>query len=324
MHSRHPRNRHPGRRLRRHHQHLSCGRLQQSLPRLHLLTGVEWNLVTSAQAAPAAARRFTAAFTELWHVARPLSTALITDYSNTVQRLWPDGMAFDEPSGDRVQLRPRPWQERALASLVQLRQSGCGRALAAVATGMGKTWLAALDVCQVGRQQQRRPRILVVAHRSQILAQAEAAITSLLDAEFTPATVSWYLGNQNDFSGDLVIASIQKLCRPTGLALLEATRFDYAILDEVHHAQAPTCAVCSPASRPASCSDSPPLPNAPTVSMWPHSSMTTSPASHPSAMASKKSPSCRSTTSASPTPSNTHKSHGGAVDLTPRNSNVPS
>jgi len=211
-----------------------------NLSRAALLTGVEWNLVTSAQAAPAAAVRFTAAFTELWHAARPLTAALITDYSNTVQRLWPDGMAFDEPAVDKVQLEPRPWQKRALVSLVRLRQSGCGRALAAVATGMGKTWLAALDVCQLGREQQRRPRILIVAHRSQILAQAEAAITSLLDTEFKPATVSWYLGGQNDFSGELVVASIQKLCRPAGLALLEATRFDYAIFDEVHHAQAPT------------------------------------------------------------------------------------
>jgi superfamily II DNA or RNA helicase/diadenosine tetraphosphate (Ap4A) HIT family hydrolase/HKD family nuclease len=211
-----------------------------NLSRAALLTGIEWNLVTSARAAPAAAGRFTAAFTELWHVARPLTPALITDYSGTVQRLWPDGMAFDEPSGDRVQLVPRPWQERALASLLRLRESGCGRALAAVATGMGKTWLAALDVRAVGHRLRRRPRILIVAHRSQILAQAEAAITSLLDGEFGPAQVSWYLGSQNDFSGELVIASIQKLCRPAGLELLEATRFDYAILDEVHHAQAPT------------------------------------------------------------------------------------
>ncbi len=211
-----------------------------NLSRAALLTGVEWNLVTSACAAPAVAHRFSTAFTELWTVARPLDADQIAAYSARVQRLWPDGVAFDDAPGGPEEFVPRPWQSAALASLQQLRRAGCGRALAAVATGMGKTWLAALDVRQIGRQLGRRPRILVIAHRARILAQAEVAISSLLETEFGPAHVSWYLGSQQDFSGNLVIASIQKLCRPAGLALLESTRFDYAILDEVHHAQAPT------------------------------------------------------------------------------------
>ncbi|MFM8475051.1 MAG: DEAD/DEAH box helicase family protein, partial [Planctomycetaceae bacterium] len=211
-----------------------------NLSRAALLTGIEWNLVTSASAAPAVAQRFTTAFTELWTVARPLAPALIAAYTARVQRLWPDGIAFDDASGRLEPLVPLPLQTIALAALVQLRQSGSRRALAAVATGMGKTWLAALDVLQIGKDLQRRPRILIIAHRAQILAQAEVAITSLLEGEFGPADVSWYLGSEQDFSGTLVLASVQKLCRPAGLALLETTRFDYAILDEVHHAQAPT------------------------------------------------------------------------------------
>ena len=110
----------------------------------------------------------------------------------------------------------------------------------AVATGMGKTWLAAFDVRQFGEQLGRRPRVLVVAHRSHILVQAESALSSVLQDAFGPVTTSWYIGSQSDFVGELVIASVQKLARPEGLKRLSREQFDYAIIDEVHHAHAPT------------------------------------------------------------------------------------
>ncbi|RYE55628.1 MAG: DEAD/DEAH box helicase, partial [Hyphomicrobiales bacterium] len=51
---------------------------------------------------------------------------------------------------------------------------------------------------------------------------------------------TWYLGANSDMSGDLVVASVQKLTRPEGLAALDDQHFDYVIIDEVHHAQAPS------------------------------------------------------------------------------------
>lgn len=44
---------------------------------------------------------------------------------------------------------------------------------------MGKTWLAAFDACQFGDEVGRRPRVLIVAHRAHILAQAEAVLSRL-------------------------------------------------------------------------------------------------------------------------------------------------
>ena len=126
------------------------------------------------------------------------------------------------------------------SSLQSLRQQGFQKALVAVATGMGKTILAALDARQLGRQLGRRPTILVVAHRAQILAQAEAALAAVLDPEFGPAETTCYLADHSELHGALVIASVQKLARPAGLQLLESRQFDYAIIDEVHHAHAPT------------------------------------------------------------------------------------
>jgi superfamily II DNA or RNA helicase/diadenosine tetraphosphate (Ap4A) HIT family hydrolase/SOS-response transcriptional repressor LexA len=211
-----------------------------NLSRPALLSGVEWNLLTPAASAPAAAATFEEAFDQLWDSSHELTPELIDRYTENVARLWPDGPVFDEQPGNTPQVTPRPWQQRAIETLQQLRSLGRTRAIAAVATGMGKTWLAALDMLALGRALGRRPRILVIAHRAQILAQAEAAIASVLDIEFGPAETSWYLGSRGSLSGMLVIASIQKLARPQGLQLLEAEHFDYAMLDEVHHAQAPT------------------------------------------------------------------------------------
>ncbi|MEY3457969.1 MAG: hypothetical protein RL215_1126, partial [Planctomycetota bacterium] len=211
-----------------------------NLSRPALLSGVEWNLLTPAASTPAAAATFQEAFDQLWKQSHELTPELIEAYAVNTARLWPDGSMFDEQPGITPELTPRPWQQRAIEALHQLRALGRTRALAAVATGMGKTWLAALDMRAMGRTRGRRPRILVIAHRAHILAQAEAAISSVLDIEFGPAETSWYLGNERSFSGMLVIASIQKLARPQGLQLLETEHFDYAMLDEVHHAQAPT------------------------------------------------------------------------------------
>ena len=211
-----------------------------NLSRPALLTGVEWNLLTPANSAPTAAGQFQQSFQQIWDEASELTQDVLERYAETARRQWPDGPIFDEQPSGPVVIVPRPWQQRALDALSKLRAAGRTRALAAVATGMGKTWLAALDMREFGRQQGRRPRILVIAHREHILAQAEAAISSLLDVEFGPAETTWFLGNHSEFGGDLVIASIQKLARHQGLEILESQHFDYVLLDEVHHAQAPT------------------------------------------------------------------------------------
>jgi hypothetical protein len=61
-----------------------------------------------------------------------------------------------------------------------------------------------------------------------------------MQSEWEETRVTWYLGANSDMSGDLVVASVQKLTRPEGLAELDRQRFDYVVIDEVHHAQAPS------------------------------------------------------------------------------------
>jgi SOS-response transcriptional repressor LexA len=107
-----------------------------------------------------------------------------------------------------------------------------------VATGLGKTWLAAFDAQAVGRELGRCPRVIVIAHRAEILAQAESVFRRAIDSLWPKTATSWCLGREASFEGPLVIASIQKLARPEVCEQLSGVVFDYAIIDEVHHAHA--------------------------------------------------------------------------------------
>ena len=69
-----------------------------------------------------------------------------------------------------------------------------------------------------------------------ILVQAARTLRHVLG--LTSANESWCLGSAGDLSGQLVLASVQKLSRPDVLNRLAGEHFDYAILDEVHHAGA--------------------------------------------------------------------------------------
>jgi superfamily II DNA or RNA helicase/diadenosine tetraphosphate (Ap4A) HIT family hydrolase/SOS-response transcriptional repressor LexA len=215
-----------------------------NLSRSALVSGVEWNLLGETSGSGELEHEVVAAFNDLWQQATPLSAEVVERYESRaaaaaeLRRVWDGEPApVAAPVAPPVAFNPRPWQQEALASLAAIRREGYSKALVAVATGLGKTWLAAFDVIAVGREFGRPPRVLVIAHRAEILAQAEATIRQAV----APASVSYVAGSSCDLSGQLVIASIQKLSRPDGLAALTAAApFDYCVIDEVHHAEAPS------------------------------------------------------------------------------------
>ena len=156
----------------------------------------------------------------------------------SLRRVW-DGEAASDAIAVSLPFAfsPRPWQAEALVSLAAIRAQGYSKALVAVATGLWKTWLSTFDVVAHGKALGRPPRVLVIAHRAEILAQAETTLRQAV----RPASVSYVAGASCDLSSQLVIASIQKLCRPESLLALDAAEpFDYCVIDEVHHAEAPS------------------------------------------------------------------------------------
>ncbi len=211
-----------------------------NLSKAALETGVEWNLIGQTSGTEPIDLELARAFADLWQAATPLDDALVARYAEHAKeacRKFIPPESIDLPS---ILFPPRPWQSGALDSLDQIRSNRYRRALVAVATGLGKTWLAAFDVLAVGQALKRSPRVLIIAHRAEILIQAEATIRTAMHSEWEGTRVTWYLGANRDMSGDLVVASVQKLTRPEGLAELDRQHFDYVVIDEVHHAQAPS------------------------------------------------------------------------------------
>src|SRR5690606_30849788 len=97
---------------------------------------------------------------------------------------------------------PTPWsvQSEALAALEATRIDGHEAGLVVMATGLGKTWLAAFD--------STRPefrRVLFVAHRDEILTQARDVYRQVRPG----GALTMFTGDERDPDGDVVFASIQ-------------------------------------------------------------------------------------------------------------------
>ena len=125
--------------------------------------------------------------------------------------------------------KPRPIQEEALRALAQTRADGFGAGMVTMATGLGKTWLAAFDALQA-----RADRVLFIAHREEILKQSRD-VFRLVRPE---ATMGLYFGGEKQPAADFVFATVQTLSGSLHRFAPEA--FDYVIVDEFHHAAAAT------------------------------------------------------------------------------------
>ncbi|MEY6433795.1 DEAD/DEAH box helicase family protein [Thioalkalicoccus limnaeus] len=145
-----------------------------------------------------------------------------------VQNL-PVAAGCDEPEEPVPQ--PSLVQQEALAALAASRAAGYKRGLVVMATGLGKTYLAAFDSRAV-----QAKRVLFVAHREEILLQAEASFQRV----HAGARVGRYTGTSKQTNVDLLFASVQTLGKAQHLERFAADHFDYVVVDEFHHAAAPT------------------------------------------------------------------------------------
>ncbi len=198
-----------------------------------LETGLEWNLrVDWAEDKD----RFAQIFDEYEKVfADSRSKELSHDWIDEYRRRIPKDKirAIAEPGANEVEEVPTPnaVQNQALSKLTATRNSGYRRGLVVMATGLGKTWLAAFDCKAVNAQ-----RILFVAHREEILEQAEQTFVRIMP----DARVGKYNGKEHELNVDMLFASVQTLGKTRHLEKFRKGHFDYIVVDEFHHAAAST------------------------------------------------------------------------------------
>lgn len=123
--------------------------------------------------------------------------------------------------------KPKEHQAEALVALSKARVEGLTKGLVVLATGMGKTYLAAFDVASFNAQ-----KVLFVAHREEILLQAETSFLKILPNK----KVGRYSGKQKDEEYDLLFASVQTIGQLAHLNKFAPDAFDYLVVDEFHHA----------------------------------------------------------------------------------------
>lgn len=146
------------------------------------------------------------------------------------------GITTEPPAPSAI---PTDIQVEALAALRATRAAGHRAGLVVMATGLGKTWLAAFDNARfqeptAGREPvpQEATRTLFVAHREEILRQNRDVFRKVRPA----ADLGLFHGDEKRPDAEVVFASIQTLARRLGEFDPEA--FDYIVVDEFHHAAA--------------------------------------------------------------------------------------
>ncbi len=207
--------------------------------------GIEWNLRIDRDEDREGWGRLVSGFEALWLEAHALDAEWIAAYARRRRPEEAGTRAADELARAEVEPpfampTPHAVQQEGLAALARARAEGRGRALLVLATGLGKTWLAAFDLIAAFGDRERAPRVLFLAHRGELLDQAAHTLGGALTARWPEARIDFCAGASGGLDADLVLASVQKVSRDPWLARLAAARWDYVIVDEVHHATAPT------------------------------------------------------------------------------------
>jgi superfamily II DNA or RNA helicase len=194
------------------------------------VSGLEWNVRVSGARNPDVIAKMAAVFESYWHNPDfvPFDAQEFAERTRTER---PPDTDLLSP----LEVRLEPFQERLLEQIALGRQRGRHRNLLVSATGTGKTVMAAVDYARL-RTTLPRARLLFVAHREEILHKSRATFRHVLrDGSFGE---KWVRG-ERPTAYEHVFASVQSLS-VADLDRLDPDAFDVVIIDEFHHAAAPS------------------------------------------------------------------------------------
>jgi superfamily II DNA or RNA helicase/HKD family nuclease len=196
-------------------------------------SNIEWNLKHSH---PDIIRECRDNFNVLWNRddVFPLTQQVLETYRNRYKESKENSVSIhssissDNPSDRYI---PNAAQDEALKELDKLRGSGEKRAVVIAATGIGKTFLAAFD-----SKAFKANSLLFIAHREELLTQAEATFKKIFGSE---ADTGILAGGKNPGKANFIFATIQSLSQVNNQSFVDRD-YDYIVIDEFHHAAAPS------------------------------------------------------------------------------------
>ena len=202
-------------------------------------SGLEWNVKLTTKDMLPTIQKMEATFDSYWNTAsfevyedgcrerleRALSTNGKADPTSEMQ------FVFD--------IQPYPYQQEILDRLQAEREvRGYYRNLVVAATGTGKTLISAFDYRRFCKAfSGSKPRLLFVVHREEILKQSRSAFRAVLK---DPNFGELFVGSFKPSSLEHLFISVQTLASQKLYDFLPEDYYDFIIVDEFHHAAAPT------------------------------------------------------------------------------------
>lgn len=203
-----------------------------NISRSALTNGLEWNLKVTTREIGHIIDKFKKTFETYWEDKEFEYYKLGVD-KEKLQKALRQQSNFDRKGITTFfDLSPFPYQEEILNKLESERVIHNRRKnLIVAATGTGKTVISAFDYKRF-KENNPRARLLFVAHRKEILEQAQETFRHVLkDSNFGSL---WVDGEEPD-NYEHVFASVQTLKNRIAILPLSADFYDYIIIDEVHH-----------------------------------------------------------------------------------------
>ena len=202
-------------------------------------SGLEWNVKVTAKDLPSTIQKITATFDSYWNSSE-FEFYKEEERERLFRALRAERMMGDGSSRAFVfDIHPYPYQQEILDKLHAEREvRGLNRNLVEAATGTGKTVISAFDYRRFCKNNSgQRNRLLFVAHREEILRQSRDTFQGVLK---DPNFGELFVGSFKPASLDHLFISVQTLNSQALYDSLPADYYDYIIVDEFHHAAAPT------------------------------------------------------------------------------------
>lgn len=204
-----------------------------------LTSGLEWNTKITKKDLPETIDKIAATFEFYWNdkefeyydegqcerLSKALKAEKFFDTNN--------------PEMYTMDIMPYSYQQEILDKLEAEREvRSYTRNLVVAATGTGKTVISALDYKRFRKKNPNKPcRLLFVAHREEILRQSMYTFRAVLkDANFGEL----FVGNYKPESIDYLFLSVQTFNSQDFTEKTTPDFYDYIVVDEFHHAAAPT------------------------------------------------------------------------------------
>ena len=205
-----------------------------------LTSGLEWNLKITEQDSFDIIKKFEATFESYWNDSEFVSYNGTEEDKRRLQiSLRKEQKDSNNDLNFTFDIRPYAYQKEILEKLqVERKIFNKNRNLVIAATGVGKTVISAFDYRDFCKENRGKAnRLLFVVHREEILKQARDTFRAILkNNNFGELMV----GGRTPETLDHLFVSIQSLNSKDLCEITSEDYYDFIIVDEFHHAAAPS------------------------------------------------------------------------------------